>query len=190
MTNLQNIKTNAEKMFTVKWVKRIHEGTKPAETPAEKSLNILIGAITKHCAQCLNLNGCCFVENEMPKKELHINCHCKIIHIPSITATAHCPIEKFTKYVFAAESNKKHLFELWGYSIIDSEYLKREFERQARLAYSIGEYDLKYLDAYGQRINITINLNPPNQNRIITFCSGWMVYPNGKIILTTPYGGK
>ena len=23
-----------------------------------------------------------------------------------------------------------------------------------------------------------------------SFVSGWMVYPNGEIVLTTPYGGK
>lgn len=40
--------------------------TKPAESNAEKNANVLIGTISKHCAMCLNLNGCCFVEEKCP----------------------------------------------------------------------------------------------------------------------------
>ena len=62
-----------------------------------------------------------------------------------------CPIEKFTNYVFVPSliDDKKQLFELWGYDIMDSQYLQQEFIKQAQLAYS-----------------------------------------NGRIVLTTPYGGR
>ncbi|MDD7245631.1 MAG: hypothetical protein SOV23_06925 [Eubacteriales bacterium] len=86
--------------------------------------------------------------------------------------------------------SKKQLFELWGYYIMDSEYLRQEFIKQAKLAYSVGEYELGKLDKYGQRINIVIKLKRKNTNEYVLFVSGWMVYPNGKIALTTPYGGK
>ena len=33
-------------------------------------------------------------------------------------------------------------------------------------------------------------LKKKNKNEYVTFQSGWMVYPNGRIVLTTPYGGK
>lgn len=107
-----------------------------------------------------------------------------------MTASAECPIEKFGKYIFADGNNKKQLFELWVYDIIDSEYLQQEFIKQARLAYAVGDYTLGMLNEYGQRINITIVLKRKNQDTQVTFRSGWLVYPNGKIILTTPYGGK
>ena len=28
-----------------------------------------------------------------------------------------------------------------------------------------------------------------NNDEMVTFISGWMVYPNGKVRLVTPYGG-
>ena len=93
-------------------------------------------------------------------------------------------------YIFAAGNSKKQLFEFWGYSIIDSEYLQQEFIRQAQLSYSVGDYELGLLNEYGQRINITITLKRKNKNEYVTFQSGWMAYPNGKIVLTTPFGGK
>lgn len=82
------------------------------------------------------------------------------------------------------------MFESWGYSIIDSENLVREFARQAKLKYQCGEYSLGNLDAYGQRISIIITLPKKNGMGKVSFVSGWMVYPNGEIVLTTPYGGK
>ena len=82
------------------------------------------------------------------------------------------------------------MFESWGYSIIDSEELKNTIEKQAQLSYSVGEYNLSKLNEYGQRINVVIELKRKNTNEYVLFVSGWMVYPNGKIALTTPYGGK
>jgi hypothetical protein len=100
MINLQKASEYSKRLFSNDWVKWVHEGSKPAETSAEKSANIVAGAISKHCAICLNLNGCCFVVDKCPIQPLHPNCHCKTVKIPSITANANCPIEKFTKYVF------------------------------------------------------------------------------------------
>ena len=116
----------------------------------------MIGALPKHCAKCLNLNGCCFVVGKCPPKPLHFNCHCYTIDIPSITARAESPIEKFTKYIFAEGNSKKQLFELWGYDIMSFKYLQQEFIKQAKLAYSVGDYALDRLDDYGQRLNIEI----------------------------------
>ena len=73
---------------------------------------------------------------------------------------------------------------------MDSENLKKEFEKQAKLAYSVGDYELGRLNDYGQKINIEIELKRKNKRESVTFTSVWMVYPNGKILLITPYGGK
>lgn len=75
------------------------------------------------------------------------------------------------------------MFESWGYSLSDSELLKNEFEKQALEQYLKGNYILKGLDCNGQRIAIPINLKG------YIFYSGWMVYPNGVIKNTTPFGG-
>ena len=188
--NLQEAKEYTKKLFSTNWVKWVHEGTNAADTSLEKTKNTLL--VSKHCAMCLNLNGCCFVVDKIPKLPLHHKCHCYTTEISPITAKTECPIEKFSEYVFVPSliNDKKQLFELWGYDIMDSQYLQQEFIKQAKLAYSVGEYELGLLNEYGQRINIVITLKRKDKNEHITFRSGWMVYPNGKIILTTPFGRK
>ena len=190
--NLQQAKNYTTKLFSMNWVKWVHEGSTPADSNAEKSANVLVGSISKHCAMCLNLNGCCFVVDKCPSPPLHPNCHCYIVDIPSIKTKAECAIEKFTKYVFIPSNinDKKRLFKLWGYDILDSEYLQQEFIKQAKLSYSVGDYELGKLDKHGQRINIIIKLKRKAKSSTGTFFSVWMVYPDGKIALITPYGGK
>lgn len=67
--------------------------------------------------------------------------------------------------------------------------LKNEFEKQARRIYSVGGYTLGKLNEYGRRISVQISLSRKDKNEYAIFLTGWMVYPDGKIILTTPYGG-
>ena len=135
--------------------------------------------------------ACCFTKEKAPRAPLHENCHCKVIEWSMISPFAVCPIEKFTKYLFDKNKSggKKDLFESWGYGIIDSEDLAQEYIKQAKPAYLSGVYILGRLDAYGQRIDIVIALQRKDNTEIVSFVSGWMVYPDGKIVLTTPYGG-
>lgn len=190
MININKAKELTKKLFNTKWVKWVHEGTKPAETSTKKSTNVIKEALSKHCAVCLNINGCCFVKDKCPKQPLHPNCHCYIVDVEPITAQAECPIEKIRDYIFLRDNNKKVLFQSWGYSIIHSEEIRKELEKQARSVYSIGDYLLGVLNEYGQRISINISLKRKDKAESVAFLIGWMVYPNGKIVLTTPYGGK
>ena len=82
------------------------------------------------------------------------------------------------------------MFESWGYSIDDSQWLQEEFERQALDKYVSGEYALGRLDKEGQRIDIRIELPRKDSSETVSFISGWLVWPNGDIRLATPYGGK
>ena len=86
--------------------------------------------------------------------------------------------------------DKSKLFMSWGYDIMDSAYLQQEFERQAMIAYSTGNYELGLLNEYGQRINIRISLVRKELDQAVSFLTGWMVYPDGRIVLVTPYGCK
>lgn len=192
MLDIKKTKEHISKMLSTKWVRWVHPGTEPANTVAEKVQNADLGAISNHCAMCLNLNGCCFVKDNCPQMPLHRNCHCYPEDVDTISVTSECAVQKFSEYVFVYSQvdDKKELFEAWGYDIMDSEYLQKEFIRQAKLAYEIGDYELGLLNEYGQRINITITLARRNKDGDVTFRSGWMVYPDGKIVLTTPYGRK
>ncbi len=191
--NLQQTGDFANKISEVQWVKWTHPNSEPANTSAEKQLNVLAANVNpSHCAVCLNMNGCCFAENNCPKAPLHQNCHCKTEQIDGITVTTECPIEKFTRYIFNdfyVKKGKKYMFEEWGFTIMDSAKLKNEMEQQAYNSYLSGEYQLNKLDGYGQRIDIVISLNCKNGKQV-SFKTGWMTYPDGKLVLITPYGGK
>lgn len=63
-------------------------------------------------------------------------------------------------------------------------------ERQALEKYLAGEYTLGKRNKDGQRISIRIEIPKKTGEGSVSFISGWMVYPNGHIQLTTPYGGK
>ena len=190
--DLQQTAELANKAAAVQWVKWVHPRTVPATTSFEKKINVVVATIIPtHCAKCLNMNECCFTENNCPESPLHENCHCKAERIDGVTVTAECPIEKFTGYIFNKSYNdgKEQIFKNLGYTISDSDTLKTEMKKQANVAYLSGDYELNKLNPYGQRINIKVTLNGKN-GKSLSFKTGWMTYPNGKILLTTPFGGK
>ncbi|MFQ9950830.1 MAG: hypothetical protein ACLRV9_00720 [Clostridium sp.] len=78
----------------------------------------------------------------------------------------------------------------WGYTVDDARWLQAEIEKQALEKYIAGEYTLGKLNKDGQRISVRIEIPRKNGGRMVSFLSGWMVYPNGSLRLTTPYGGK
>ena len=52
------------------------------------------------------------------------------------------------------------------------------------------EFKLGKLNSNGQRISIRVTIPRKDKEENVSFTTGWMVYPNGYIQLTTPYGGK
>ncbi len=191
--NLTEASNVAKKTLSNQWVKWIHRGSAPANTATEKNMNVIASSINpKHCASCLNMNGCCFVKDKSPDNPLHEHCHCyyEAIGIPDVQTMS--VIEKYTKYIFDDEKNKgkKALLELWGYTVNDSHDLKKEIEKQAFLAFQSGEYELGEMDGHGQRINIVIHLQRKGTGTTVSFVTGWMSYPSGKLVLITPFGGR
>ena len=181
------------------WGRFVHEGTKPAYTSQEKKENAEWAKANnnKHCAVCLNMNGCCLpvdvIENKM-KFPFHENCHCYVVPANNLEITAESPISKFAGYVFNEEkyslNGKIKMFANWGYSVSDSIYLSEIFSKQAKLLFAKVNFELGRLDAYGQRIDIRVKLQRKDRFEVVSFVSGWMLYPDGRIVLTTPYGGK
>lgn len=111
-----------------------------------------------------------------------------------LNAVAYSDYSKFDPYLFnttgAYTHDKEKLFHKWGYSAEDALWLQAKIEQQAREKYVAGEYQLGKLNDKGQRISIRITIPRKNNGNIVSFITGWMVYPNGRIQLTTPYGGK
>ena len=182
------------------WVKWFHWGVPDEDGKAREDARVDLGQLG-HCKECSVLSGCYFVKSKLPKKKaegdglLHPHCDCKANGIarPNGKITANCPIEKFTEYFFSDKekyilNGKIQLFKELGFSKADSEYLKMEFDVQAKQKYLNGDYELGKLDEYGQRINITITVNSAIK-KDVKLVTGWMVHPLGKITCNTPLGG-
>ena len=149
-----------------------------------------IMSLMGHCMDCSSLDGCYFSLNNMPEQPLHENCDCNKINLTYLqvknNANAQCDIRKFTEYVFKNTKDSKgknKIFYDLGFNIEHSQYLQQEYCKQALRQYLLGNYILKNLDERGQRLAIPITLNGN------TFYSGWMLYPDGIIKNTTPFGG-
>ena len=71
-----------------------------------------------------------------------------------------------------------------------AEWLQEEIEKQGRQQYLLGNYELGKLNLQGQRISIRVTIPRKDGAGDVSFITGWMVKPGGKIKLTTPYGGK
>ena len=151
-----------------------------------------------HCQVCLMLDGCLFLEGKTPPWPHHPNCHCTLepvdYAIVLLSISADSDYGKFDPYLFNTQGKYPHtkekLFASWGYTVTDAQWLQAEMERQAMEKYRSGDYKLGKLDVFGQRLNIRIEIPRKNSNGMVSFVSGWMVLPNGKLKLTTPYGGK
>ena len=151
-----------------------------------------------HCEECLILDGCWFLEGNAPPCPHHPYCHCTLDPIPYVmvlmNATSYSDYRKFDPYLFDPENTYRHgknrAFESWGYSVLDSVWLKNEIEKQALKKYLSGDYTLGKLDRRGQRINIRVTIPRKDGSVSVSFITGWMIMPNGKLKLNTPYGGK
>ena len=143
---------------------------------------------------CDKYDGCYFIVRQKPKYPQHFNCRCRLHKIakpiPYITARATCDIRKFTGYIFDEEKNKgkKQLFENWGYTIDDSEYLQQLYISQAIQKYCGGEYQYAGVNDYVAKISIEIVLTNQagREQKVNTI---WKLKPKGEIELATPYSG-
>lgn len=186
--NLADANSMTKIFLSAEWVKVIHPGTEPATTMKMRQYYASLNN-PAHCSTCLNLNGCCFIRGICPEIPHHPNCHCYLNVIETPNLIVFCNLDKFTKYVFKKDESKKNLFTAWGYSIMDSEELKAEYEKQAQIAYLTGNYELGLLNEHGQRITIEIKLQRKDKDGYVIIQTGWMVYPFGEIQNTTPYTG-
>ena len=111
-----------------------------------------------------------------------------------LLAVSKSQYSKFDPYLFNTTGlythTKEKLFAQWGYTVDDAKWLQAEMERQALEKYLAGDYTLGKLNKDGQRISIRIEIPRKTGEGTVSFISGWMVYPNGHVQLTTPYGGK
>ncbi len=151
-----------------------------------------------HCEVCLKLDECWFKKDKTPKWPHHPFCHCILKDVSYddvlFKSSANSAYSKFDPFLFntqqAYSHNKEKLFKEWGYTVADAMWLKNEIEKQCLEKYISGDYILGKLNHDGQRISIRVEIPRKDNSQKVTFLTGWMVYPNGHIQMTTPYGGK
>ena len=152
----------------------------------------------RHCEECLVLNNCWFLKEKTPLWPHHPRCHCLLANLPYSEVLNNCSAgssySKFEPYLFNTKEeyshNKEKLFKSWGYTVTDAKWLQNEIEKQGLEKYISGDYTLGKLNDKGQRISIRVEIPRKDKNSIVSFITGWMVYPDGYIHLITPYGGK
>ena len=151
-----------------------------------------------HCEECLMLDGCFFMASNHPPYPHHPFCHCTLepvdYAVVLINASAYSDYRKFDPYLFNTTGlqthNKEKLFKEWGYTVEDARWLQAEIERLAKEGYIAGKYTLGKLNWNGQRISIRVIIPRRDGTGEVSFITGWMVEPGGKLRMTTPYGGK
>lgn len=151
-----------------------------------------------HCEECLKLDECWFSKEKTPTWPHHPFCHCILGNLSYndvlTKSSAGSAYSKFDPYLFNTQKtyphNKEKLFNEWGYTVEDALWLQKEIEKQGLSKYISGDYTLGKLNKEGQRISIRVEIPRKDKTGIVSFTTGWMVYPSGHIQLTTPYGGK
>ena len=151
-----------------------------------------------HCPECLKLDRCWFLKSKAPMWPHHPYCHCTLDPIDytvvMMNAVSSSDYSKFDPYLFNTTGlyphNKEKLFNEWGYTVDDAHWIQAEIEKQAHEKYIAGDYQLGKLNDKGQRISIRVTIPRRDNGEDVSFITGWMVYPSGRIQLTTPYGGK
>ena len=139
-----------------------------------------------------------FMASNHPPCPHHPFCHCTLepvdYAVVLINASAYSDYRKFDPYLFNTTGlqthNKEKLFKEWGYTVEDARWLQAEIERQAKERYIAGKYTLGKLNWNGQRISIRVIIPRRDGTGEVSFITGWMVEPGGKLRMTTPYGGK
>lgn len=194
MTLFDNFVYKNGEIVDIGFVKWVHWDVPDEQGEEREKARSRLEAL-RHCKPCTALSGCYFVKSKLPNKKaegdglLHPHCDCKLENIAKPTVKAYCDIRKFSGYVFSNKyitNGKKVLFESLGYTIEDSEFLKTEYETQAKQKYLNGDYIIRGLNPqYGQDINIVIELIT-RAGRQVSIISGWKVHPLGLITCNTP----
>ncbi len=143
-----------------------------------------------HCKECTAMSGCYFIDGEktFPTYPHHPHCHCEKSPDNPNSVIAFCNLDKFTAYAFKNIEKAPWMKDM-DFDISQSEYLKNEFEKQAKEKYVSGDYEITRLNEQGQRINIKIEVKNM-RGKTKYFISGWMVRPYGLITCNTPFGDK
>ena len=109
MSIFENFEMVDNQIVNNKWIEWNHFGI-PNELGAWRKVAIISFAVLGHCRICTNLDGCYFVERNMPEQPQHERCDCGKLNknVTDVKSSIHaeCDIRKFTEYIFSGNKEK------------------------------------------------------------------------------------
>ncbi|MBQ8178123.1 MAG: hypothetical protein IJ033_02915 [Clostridia bacterium] len=143
-------------------------------------------ARTRTCPLCVALNNTIFLSNNMPNYR-HPYCKCTYNEVYLNHIEIEFPTNKLKKYLFA-EENKTKMIHSMGYFIEDLPFIFAKIYDAVEREFLKGNYKIKTLDKYGQRIAVfyTIEGKGLSAGKKFRCYTGCVVYPNGKLYVATP----
>ena len=171
---------------------------------------VIEGTTGNHCVPCVVVNNCWFKDepNKRPTVEnliaptkvsdiksfdnaglFHPHCHCKEIRLPDPDLNDIKLIEVDRKMAWTY-SEKHEWIHSMGYE--SCEDFSESFYLALKKAYLYGNYIIQYIDNYGARIRLFLELpgKGENINKIYEPTSAFMIFPNGSLKCNTILGGK
>lgn len=186
MIALNEIATILKNLFGISqncWVKRVST----SKLNIEVCNGVAISDSTTHtCELCVALNETIFWNKNKPEY-YHLHCRCKNKKVELLDVELDFPIEKITKYLFV-NTNKYAMMRSMGYDTQNANEVYALVSKNIKKEFLNKNYILKPLDIHGQRIEIAYTISGKNEHRnsIYTVHTGCVVWPNGKIKITTP----
>jgi len=102
-------------------------------------------------------------------------------------------VKKFTDYLFkpGVTHGKDAVFSAYGYGAEHSAQLATDFTHQANSRYGAGDFVRGFLDKYGQRLHIPIDLfgQGAAAGTSTTISTGWRLNSDGSLSLDSPFSG-
>lgn len=142
---------------------------------------------TNTCEICVALNETIFRNTNKPDY-YHPHCKCKDEKVNLHDVKLDFPMKKLTHYLFVDE-NKSAMMKSMGFYPQNAEKLYEIISENVKQHFLTNKYFLKTLDNHGQRICVYYTILGLNDNtgQIFNCHSACVVWPNGKLRISTPF---
>ena len=193
------------------WIQIVDDKNEITVADYDYSTGIIEGTTDNHCVPCVSFNRCWF-KNEKGKKPdinalimagiirqidtnddtlFHKWCHCKEVPLPPLSTKdidIIVPNGKFD-YMFEAKSG---WIKAMGYDPSDRNKFIDELKKKTKEGYINGDYTIQGYTKYGVKIRVVARIDGAHEDRKTDYkvIGSYMVFPNGKIKMNTPLGGK
>lgn len=142
---------------------------------------------TRTCEICVALNETIFRNTNKPDY-YHPHCKCKSEKVKLNDVTLDFPMQKLTHYLFVDE-DKAAMMRSIGFYPQNAESLYNTISENVINCFLSNKYILKLLDNHGQRVRLNYAILGINDHtgQVFNCHSACVVWPNGKLRISTPF---